>query len=117
MTDLSIPHLECPICGKNYHQEFECEHDEYDLVRRIAKLEAEVNRQVRHGWDLTERIAELEADKKSLKEKLTLYLGGWPSLEERIEELEEALVTWHNPNTGNECDCEICNRWREEKQE
>ena len=35
-----------------------------------------------------QRIAELEADKASLKEKLKLYIGGWPSLEKRIQELE-----------------------------
>jgi predicted nuclease with TOPRIM domain len=41
--------------------------------------------------DLVNRIKKLELDKTSLKEKLSLYLGGWPSLEQRIEELEAEI--------------------------
>ena len=39
-----IPFMECPICHKNYHQSFECDHDEDDLVDRIAELEATIKR-------------------------------------------------------------------------
>ncbi len=39
-----VPYLKCPICGNNFHQSFECDHDEYDLIefyrKSITKLQA-----------------------------------------------------------------------------
>jgi DNA repair exonuclease SbcCD ATPase subunit len=52
-----------------------------ETAGRLEELEREL-------VEAVDRIEALEADKASLKEKLSLYLGGWPSLEQHIEELE-----------------------------
>ena len=57
-------------------------------AKHIQALEAQNKNQAEQIDDDVQHIAELEADKYSLKEKLKLYLGGWPSLEKRIAELE-----------------------------
>ena len=32
-------------------------------------------------------------------------------LEKKLAEAHEEIVTLHNPHTGNECDCDICNSY------
>jgi len=56
-----LPFMECPICHKNYHQSFECDHDEDDLVERIAALEAALI-EAERDWEQERRnFRELQA--------------------------------------------------------
>jgi hypothetical protein len=64
---------------------------------------------------LWKRIDELEADKHSLKEKLKLYIGGWPSLEKRIAELEDELREYGTANISLREQLQICKLIKDSK--
>ncbi len=55
-----IPYLKCPICGNNFHQSFECDHDEYGLIGFYQK-----------------HITELEAQLKAVKDEISDCRDAW----------------------------------------
>ena len=78
-----VPYMKCPICGKNFHQLFDCEHDENDLIEfyknRITKLqESEANlNKLRQETEIRQDkcIDKLEVQIKAVKKLPTKCLS------------------------------------------
>jgi hypothetical protein len=95
---------------------------------RIAALEAQVKsiaddylelKRLRKGEALnhlgkTKRIEKLEAkldeERKLANDRLRELLVKVGAQKERIAELEAEIVQLHNPHTGEECECDVCQR-------
>lgn len=76
MSD-EIPYLKCPLCGANFHQSFDCDHEEKDLVDRIRELEAENEelREIHNAQAIcAEEFATVMAENAILKAKQEVEL-------------------------------------------
>lgn len=78
-----IPYLKCPLCGNNFEQSFECDHDEYDLVEEIARLGELYAKEGRKTQVLLE-------EHSNLKAKLSEREEGW---RDHVTELQSRILT------------------------
>jgi ABC-type phosphate transport system auxiliary subunit len=119
-------YLLCPLCGKNFQQSFDCDHDEFDLADRIRELEAD-KAKIQKDFDLLlvrdtanlkrliDAQAQLEAMSNALQINQTLSDKQIKKLEaERDDYRDRARKTIHTALSEEIIELERKNKyWRD----
>jgi len=102
-----------------------CHMDKGELMKRIHELEAECALILAtkakqntfwgckdHKFQSTLRCAICDEERiAELERKNVLLAWNLDGLKAQLAEANDEIVGLHNPHTGNECDCDLCNSY------